>query len=232
MKLRPPSPALAISMIALVVALTGTAYAATVIKNSSQIANGAVQSGDIKDGSVQNVDIRKSTITETRLSAGLLKKIGGAAPTGASSVGPTTNAAIYEARRSSGPEAQPPYNGVKVASLTVPAGAYSITAKTVMTALTKPTDPLQGLVDKDAVVGGNCRLDAAGDADQSLTNVIISNRQTPATLVMQITRTVAGPSEFTLECSSGFPFRLSETSIIAVKGASIIRTDATPGVAK
>ena len=222
MKLRPPSPALVVSMIALVVACAGTAYAATLITSSDQIKNGVVQSGDIKNGSVQNVDIRKSTITETRLSAGLLKRIdGGAAAAPGDSI-------AYEARRSQGPEGQPANVVVKVASLQVPAGAYLVTAKTIMSAITQPTDPLQGLVDKDAVQGGRCKLDAAGDGDESLQNVLVSNRQTPATLTMQLTRTVGTPSEFSLECSSGFSFRLSETSIIATKLATVQRADATP----
>jgi len=220
MKLRRPSPALVISITALVVASAGTAYAATVITSSDQIKNGVVQSGDIKNGSLQNVDIRKSTITETRLSEGLLKRIDKPAA--------SADSAAYEARRSAGPEGQPANAVIKVASLQVPAGAYLVTAKTVMSALTQPTDPLQGLVDKDAVIGGRCKLDAAGDGDESLTNVIVSNRQTPATLTMQLTRTVGAPSEFTLECSSGFPFRLSETSIIATKVGTVTRSDATP----
>jgi hypothetical protein len=223
MKLRRPSPALVISMIALVVACAGSAYAATLITSSSQIKNGVILSGDIKNGSVQNVDIRKSTITETRLSQGLLKRIDG--PSGVASGG----AIAYEARRSAGPEGEPPNVVVKVASLQVPAGAYVVTAKTVMTSLTDPQDPLQALLQANAVHGGRCKLDAAGDGDESLQNVVVTQRQTPATLTMQLTRTVGAPSEFSLECSAGgFPFRLSETSIIATKVPSVVRVDATP----
>ena len=225
MKLRRPSPVLVISMTALVVACAGSAYAATVITSSDQIANGVVQSGDIKNGSVQNVDIRKSTITETRLSAGLLKRIDG----GSAGKAASGDSAAYEARRPAGPEGQPANVLVKVASLQVPAGAYLVTAKTVMTALPTPQDPLQALLQDNAVQGGRCKLDAAGDGDEALQNVVVNQRQTPATLTMQLTRTVGAPSEFTLECSSGgFSWRLSETSIIAVKLASVTRTDATP----
>jgi hypothetical protein len=224
MKLRRPSPALVISITALVVACGGTAYAATIITSSSQIKNGVVQSADIKNGSVQNVDIRKSTITETRLSEGLLKRIGpGYKP-------PNTDSIAYEARRSSGPENMPPNVGIKVASLQVPAGAYLVTAKTVMTALPDPQDPIEALFQANAVQGGRCILDAAGDTDQALQNLLIIQRQAPATLNMQVTRTVGAPSEFTLECATAgnFGFRLSETSIIAVKLPSVVRSDATP----
>ncbi|HEX8158324.1 MAG TPA: hypothetical protein VF526_13150 [Solirubrobacteraceae bacterium] len=224
MKLRRPSPALVISIVALVVACAGTAYAATIITSSDQIKNGVIQSGDIKNGSVQNVDIRKSTITETRLSAGLLKRIdGGAAATRAAA-----DSIAYEARRPSGPEGQPANVVIKVASLQVPAGAYLVTAKTVMTSLPEPQNPIQALLQDNLTQGGRCKLDAAGDGDEALQNVVINQRQTPATLTMQLTRTVGAPSEFTLECSAGEAWRLSETSIIAVKLPSVLRADATP----
>jgi hypothetical protein len=220
MKLRRPSPALVISMIALVVACAGSAYAATVITSSSQIKNGVILSADIKNGSVQNVDIRKSTITATRLSTGLLKRIDGP------SAAPIGGLAAYEARRAAGPEAQPPNVLVRVASLQVPAGAYVVTAKTVMTSLPDRQDPLEALLQDHTVEGGRCKLDAAGDGDESLQNVIVTKRQAPATLMMQVTRTVGAPSEFTLDCSAGaFPFRLSETSIIATRVPSVVRVD-------
>jgi hypothetical protein len=218
MKLRRPSPALVVSTIALIVACAGSAYAATIITSSDQIKNGVVTSGDIKNESIQNVDVRKSTITETRLSAGLLKRIdrGAAASTGS---------VAYEAIRKAGPEGQPANVVVQVASLNVPAGAYVVTAKTVMTALVPEQDILSQLVQSPGSLGGRCKLDAAGDGDESLQNVVINARQTPATLEMQITRTVGAPSNFTLECSAGSAFRLSDTSIIANKVGSITRTE-------
>ena len=76
MKLRRPSPAMMIAIIALIAACTGTAFAATIITSSIQIKNGVVTSGDVKNGSLQGVDLRKSTITESKLSAGVVKKLG------------------------------------------------------------------------------------------------------------------------------------------------------------
>jgi hypothetical protein len=209
MKLRRPSPALVISCIALVVACTGTAFAATIIKSSSQIKNGVVTSGDLKNGSVQGVDIKDGTITSSKLKT--------AAPAG----GPTT---AYHAVRKAGPEGQPANVNVKIATLTVPAGAYQITAMTVMTALPGPQGVLAGLTGEVGAVGGRCRLDAAGDATESLQNVVVNGRGAPATLVMQNTRTVGAPADITLECSAGVPFRLSETSIIAQKVSDIALT--------
>ena len=221
MKLRRPSPALVISLVALVVACTGTAVAATIISSSSQIKNGVVTSGDVKNGSLRGVDVKKSTITESKLSAGVVKKLGGGAPAG----GDTT---AYEAVRKAGPEGQPADVVVKVATLTVPAGAYTVAAKTVMTALPGPQDPVSALVQANGAIGGRCKLEAAGSGDESLANVVITGRQTPATLSMQLTRTVGAQSDFTLECSAGLPFRLSETSIIAQRASNVVLTTLAP----
>jgi hypothetical protein len=210
MKLRRPSPALVISLIALVVASTGTALAATVITSSTQIKNGAVLSADIKDGSVQARDIKDGTITANKLKT---PPAAGGAST------------AYQAVRKSGPEAQPANQVLRVATLTVPAGAYAVSAETVMTALPGPQNPIQALVQDNLAIGGRCILDAAGDATESLQTVVINQRQTPATFSMQTTRTVAGPSEFTLSCSAGLPWRLSETSIIATKASDIVLTN-------
>ena len=119
MKLRPPSPALAISIIALVAACTGSAVAATVITSKQ-----------IKNGTIQGLDIKNATISSNKLTQGtqnLLNKKSAAA-TGAH--------VAYEATRKAGPEAQPANVIVKVATLTVPAGAWVVQANTIMTAFT------------------------------------------------------------------------------------------------
>jgi hypothetical protein len=206
MKHRRPSPALVISCIALVAACAGTAYARTIITSSSQIKNGAVISGDIKNGSVQGADIKNGTITANKLK------------TAAAAGGPQT---VFHAIRKAGPENQPKNVGIKVASLTVPAGAYAVTASTVMTALPGPQNAL--LPERDGPEG-RCRLDLAGDATESFQQVVEESKTAPATLFMQGTSTVAGPSEFFLQCAAGTTFRLSETSIVATKVSNIALT--------
>jgi hypothetical protein len=71
-----PSPALVIAMIALVVALGGTAYAAfTVPKNSvgsKQLEKNAVTGGNIKNGAVTDSKIAKGTITGDRIKTATL----------------------------------------------------------------------------------------------------------------------------------------------------------------
>lgn len=219
MKLRTPSPALVISIISLCVALGGSAYAATVITSK-----------EIRNGTIQNVDIKKGTIQSSKLSPGLqtvLKKKG--SPVGGSSVGGSsaTGRVGYEAIRKAGPENQPANTIVTVATLTVPAGAYVVTANTVMTAFTGKTNPLEALFGSNGSLAGTCTLDAGGVTQTSLQTIVVNDRQTPATLGMQLTRTVGAPTDIKLQCSAAIPWRLSETSIIATKVDGLTVTEVT-----
>jgi hypothetical protein len=216
MKLRTPSPALAISIIALCVALGGSAYAATV-----------VTSKEIRNGTIQNVDIKKGTIQSTRLSPGLQNVLKKGSSLGGSSVGGGGARVAYEAIRKAGPENQPPEQVITAATLTVPAGAYVITANTVMTAFTGTTNILEALFGTNGSQSGTCTLDAAGVDAKALQTIAVNDRQTPATLGMQLTRTVATPMDIKLLCSAAIPWRLSETSIIATKVDSLTLTEVT-----
>jgi hypothetical protein len=217
MKLRTPSPALVISIVALCVALGGSAYAATVITSKQ-----------IKNGTIQNVDIKKGAIQSTSLSSGVQKILSknGASSNGGSSVGGGGRVA-YEAVRKAGPENQPANTIVTVATLTVPAGAYVVTANTVMTAFTGTTNPLEALFNTNSSLTGTCTLDAAGVQANALQTIVVNDRQTPATLGMQETRTVGAPSDFKLNCSATIAWRLSETSIIATKVDNLTLTEVT-----
>jgi hypothetical protein len=207
MKLRRPSPALVISIVALVAACAGSAVAATIITSSQ-----------IKNGTIQNVDIKKGTIQSGRLSEGVQKLLNRKAP-----AAPAPRIA-YEQVRKSGPENQPANQLLRVTSLTVPAGAYVITANTIMTAFTGGTNPLEALLGTNGSLGGTCMIDAAGVTATSLQTIAINDRQTPATLGMQMTRTVAAPTEIVLKCAGSIAWRASESSIIATKVDSITQT--------
>jgi len=204
MKARRPSPALIVSIIALVAACAGSAVAATVITSKQ-----------IKNGTIQNIDIKKGTIQSSKFTKGvqnILKKKGG---------GATGGLTAFEKLRKSGPENQPANQELRVTSLTIPAGAYVITANTVMTAFTGTTNVLEALFNTDASLGGNCTLDAGGVEAKAAQNIVINDRQAPATLGMQLTRTVGAPTEVVLKCASSIPWRTSETSIIATQVGSI-----------
>lgn len=204
MKLRPPSPALAVSIVAVVIACTGSAVAATMI-TSSQIRNGTIRGVDIKDGTILSKKLSKG-------SQNLLKRKAGAAPTGR---------IAHEAVRKAGPEGVPANVITRVATLTVPAGAYSVQANMVMTAFAGPTNPLEALLGANGSLGGTCTLNAGGPTHSSTGTIVVNDRQTPTTFSMQLTRTVGAPTEFFLECSSNAPWRGSETSIIATSVDSV-----------
>ena len=216
MKLRTPSPALVISIIALCVALGGSAYAA------SQIT-----SKEIRNGTIQNVDIKKGTIQSTRLSSGLQNILKKGSSLGGSSVGSSAGTVAQEAIRKSGPENQPAGQLVTVASMTIPPGAYVITANTVMTAFTGTTNILEALFGSNGSRGGTCTLEAAGVDAVAYQTIAVNDRQTPATLGMQLTRTVSAPSTVTLRCAGDIPWRTSETSIIATKVDSVTVAEVT-----
>lgn len=207
MKLRSPSPALLISMVAVVIASTGSAVATTMI-TGKQIRNGTVTGADIKDGSLLSKELSKGTQS-------LLRSSGG------------SGLVAYEAVRKAGPEGVPADVITRVATLTVPAGAYSVQANMVMTAFAGPTNPLEALLGANGSLGGTCTLNAGGPTHSSTGTTVVNDRQTPTTFSMQLTRTVGAPTEFFLECSSNAPWRASETSIIAVSVDDIALTEVT-----
>jgi hypothetical protein len=210
MKLRTPSPALAVSITALVIACTGSAVAATIITTSQ-----------IRNGTIQNVDIKNATIGLGKLSKGtqnLINAKKSPAPTGR---------IAYEAVRKAGPEGVPANVITTVATLTVPAGAYSVSANMIMTAFAGETNPLQALLGANGSLGGTCTLDAGGPVHSSTGTIIVDNRQTPTTLSMQLTRTVGAPTDFLLKCSANAPWRASESTIIATSVDSVSLKEVT-----
>jgi hypothetical protein len=163
MKLRVPSPAVVISTGALIAAIGGTAYAATLITSSSQIKDGIVSSGDIQDGTIRRVD----------LAPGLAKL--------------TTTGAL-EGTRPSGPANQPANVLAKIGSITIPAGSYIISASTTLAGIVQPSSLTgTGVVTATA----SCKLDAGGAAGQAQGLIAVQSRQTPSTMYMQLTRTLA-----------------------------------------
>lgn len=215
MKLRPPSPSLVISIIALVVATSGTAVGAVIITNSSQVKAEALHGSDIKKGSILSNRLSKGTQRLLREKAAG----GGAGAAGGAGV------VAYEAVRKAGPEQQPANVLVKVATLRVPAGAYAVSANTVVTAFAGTTNPIEALIGASGSLSAVCTLNTAGPTHSSMGTIVVNDRQTPTTLSMQMTRTVGGDSEFFVECSAGAPWRLSETSIIATRVGSVQLTE-------
>ncbi|QIG43567.1 hypothetical protein G5V58_13075 [Nocardioides anomalus] len=83
MKLR-PTPALVVAVLALVVALGGTSYAAAKI-GSAQIKNNSVKGKDVKDGSLTGKDVKDGSLTGADVADGSLSPADLAARTCAAS---------------------------------------------------------------------------------------------------------------------------------------------------
>lgn len=70
--LRRPSPSMAVSVMALVVATTGTSYAAGLI-GSDDIRNNSVQSQDIKNKTITGKDVKKGSLGAKQIKDGSLR---------------------------------------------------------------------------------------------------------------------------------------------------------------
>ena len=92
--LRRPSPSMAVSVMALVVASTGTSYAAGLI-GSDDIRNNSITTRDVKDGSLKGRDVKGDSIGSNKIRNGSLKSKdfkAGQLPAGA--VGPAGPAGV------------------------------------------------------------------------------------------------------------------------------------------
>jgi hypothetical protein len=70
--IRRPSPSMGVAVMALVVASTGTSYAAGLI-GSADIRNNSVQSADVKDRTIKGRDIKNGVIGSNKIRNGSLK---------------------------------------------------------------------------------------------------------------------------------------------------------------
>lgn len=214
MKISRPSPALVVSIIALVVACAGTATAAGVlIKNSSQIKAGAVNGSDIKDSAITSSKIKNGTIGTTDLSSGVKSAL--------SSQGFTATEAI----RKVGP-VKVGAGQHDIATLSqLPPGTYAIFAKTTITAELGNLG-LGELLRQTKTVNAQCVLSAGGDQDNANQTVASPYSQAPNTANMQLTRSIDKPTDIKVTCTiNDYPWNASDTSIIALKLAGSSRTD-------
>jgi len=224
-----PSPSLVVSIVALVVACAGTATAASVlITDSSQVKMNSLNGTDIKNGTLTGIDIKNGSIKAGDLASGLLSgtKLKGQSVTG-QSVGTGTGPTAQEAVRRAGPE-DVAAGGATIARIAQLApGSYLVTAKTTITGVAGDLG-LGELVRTNKTAGAECTLEIGGDVDKARQAVVTPGSETPATINMQMTRTIASPTDAILSCSvTNVPWRASDTSIVALKLQSSTRTDST-----
>jgi hypothetical protein len=204
-----PSPSMMVSLLALFIALAGTATAATVlIKSSSQI----------KDGVITRADLARDLINSSRIEDGAVKL---------SDINEATRGALdaagtqaFEAFRAGGPEDVAAGKTATVATLKdLPAGAYAIFGKTNLTAPNNDS----GVIGQGNSVGGHCLLDASGDSDESFVLLGTPGALAPGEVSTQLTRTYASSGTVKLTCDVSEQWRASNTSIIALRLSSAPR---------
>jgi hypothetical protein len=216
LRLQRPSASLVISIVALVIAAAGTATAATslLITSSKQVRAGSLNGTDIQKGTIKGSNIADNTLSASKLVDTVRSSLGG-------------GASALEAVRKAGPEAQKAGAVTTVATLSALApGTYAIFAKTILSPDTTDLGLLGELLKNTKTSAGHCVLDAGGDVDHSRAPVATPYTATPTTLTMQMTRTIAQPTDILLTCDvNDVPWRASDTSIIAMKLASSSRSD-------
>ncbi len=210
MKTSRPSPALVISIVALVMSTTGSALAAKVIiSNSSQVKKGALKGTNLASG----------TINATNLSKGAIAAIVKAVPV----PGPGTDAtaAVSVARKAPGPS-NPPFRQATVATLTgITPGSYVFLAKAVLASTVSSNDLLTQVLQNSRTALGHCALDVPGSTTDDATGPIASQfALTPVSLNMQSARTLTAAADVKLNCDAGLPWSASDVSLIAVKVGS------------
>jgi len=116
------SPALLVSIVALVAALGGTSYAAGLITGKS-----------VKDGSLTGRDVRKNSLTGTQIRESKVGKVPRAKV--ADKVGNKTAAGVTTRAFFAAQKAPKGFTGddTLIGKITLPAGAFIITAKTTVT---------------------------------------------------------------------------------------------------
>lgn len=196
-----PTPSMVVASLALAVALSGTAVAASVALapnsvGTTQLKNGAVNTAKVKNNAITAAKVLNGTLLAADFKAGQIPA-GPAGPTGAAgAAGPAGPSDAY-ARSVAGPVAIPA-GPTTLASLAIPqAGKYVISAKAYVS----------GAVAASAL----CRLVAATDTDNSLGNGI------QFTLANLVVHEFAAAGAVDYQCSTGGTQTASQIRIVAIR---------------
>lgn len=198
-----------VAMVALVVSTAGTATAATLL-TGKQIKNRSIQGIDIAAGAISKTKLRDNSVTSSKLHPSVRGAMGGSQ--------------ALEVVRSTGPNGGTGQS-VEVARLRdVPAGAYVVLAKTVLSPDQAQQELLGQLLESGKTTTGRCRLDAAGATDEAFAPITSPGAAYSATLALQTTRTTSGPVDMVLTCAADrIPWRAGATSIVALPVSSLGR---------
>ena len=196
-RIRRPSPALVVAGLALAIALSGTAVAASVA-----LAPNSVGTPQLKTNAVTTAKVKNGTLLRADFKAGQVPagRAGPAGPAGAAGAagpaGPAGPSDAY-ARFLAGPIAIPGI-GTTIVNLTIPqAGKYVISSK--------------AFVSGAAAASALCRLVAGTDQDDSLGNGI------QFTLANLLTHEFAAAGTVDFRCSTGGAQTVAGIRIVAIR---------------
>jgi hypothetical protein len=208
-----PSPSTVISLVALFVALGGTATAASLlVKSSRQIAPGAVTRSDIKAGSINSPLIADGTVKLNDPGDNLKESL---TPSGGDALG---GGFVKEVLRPEGPANVAEKNSARVITMEkIPQGSYLILGKATLAA-----EPKGGLLQQGGSAGGHCAMHVQDDpaqdnADDGRNFLASPGANTPGTINLQITVTFDKPGQAYLDCDvTGASWSAANSSIIAI----------------
>lgn len=204
--MKKPSPSMTVALLALFVALGGTATAAKLLITSAQIKDGTVQKVDLHANSVDSSKVKNNSLTLQDFDS-------------ASRAAMQSSGKALEVFRTDGPEAQPDGVEKDIATLRdLPAGAYVFIAKTNLSA-----PSAGGLLQTGQSVSGSCKLTVGDNTDQTFHLIGAWAGNAPAGFNMQMTQTLGQPGQFAkVSCQvAGADWRASNTDLIAIPVAGI-----------
>ena len=193
-----------VAIISLVVATAGTATAAIVVRSSSQVATGAINSGDIKDGVVSSKDLRKGGVKLENLESAARNAVSAA------------QTKAVETFRKVGPVDQPKGDPKRVATVhSIDPGIYAIFAKTTLSGRAAAVRPAR--FPGRPTPATACSTPAARRTTRGSSSAV-PGFNAPGTLHLQITKTFSTSAPIALDCDvAETQWGASDTSIIAIK---------------
>lgn len=197
-RIRRPSPSLVVACLALAIALSGSAVAASVALapnsvGTPQLRNNAVTTAKVRNGSLLRADFKRNQIP-----AGPAGPAGAVGPAGPA--GPAGPSDAYS-RFLAGPIAIPGI-ATTIVNLTIPqAGKYVISSKAIISGA--------------AAASALCRIVAGTDQDDSLGNGI------QMTLSNSLTHEFAAAGSVDFRCSTGGAQTVASIRIVAIRVANL-----------
>jgi hypothetical protein len=222
-----PSPSMGVALLALMVALSGTAYAAAKINgknikkgtvSSKQIKNNSVTGGDIRNGTIKTADVADGSLGAGDLAAGVIPTVPGPAPIGTATS--TTGWAV------TGLFGAPEVPGMSM-TYTVPAGANKIVATFTTECQIESTVDDQSVVARiqidgaDAEPAGYSSICGPGDADPAANTGSGSEATNTSGVITRTLSAAPGAHTIQVQATQGLsaPTIFDNMSLVVISGS-------------